>query len=255
MTYQIPITQADLQAYVDAQLSPTRQREVKEYLEENPEAAAMVEDYRNISDSIHEYFDPILKEPIPAQLNVTLLPRRLKILRVVAAVGWIALGTLFGSQLPLAFVEMTSGDTMTADLVAPAAFAHTVYSPEIRHPVEVRGDEQQHLVKWLSKRLRTELSVPDLSTHGFELVGGRLLPSTNRMAAQFMYQRGDGVRVTLYNRHGVWDNAQTSFHYSNQGDTSVFYWIDGPLGFALVGNLSKNELLLLAEDIYKQQNG
>jgi len=255
MTYQIPITQADLQAYVDGQLSPARQREVEEYSKENPEAAAMVEDYQYINNAIHEYFDPILNEPIPAQLDVVLMSRRSKILRVAAVVGWLALGTLFGAQLYPVMVELTPGDTMTADLVAPAAFAHAVYSPEVRHPVEVRGEEQQHLVKWLSKRLRTELRVPDLSQHGFELVGGRLLPSTNRMAAQFMYQRGDGVRVTLYNRQGVWDNKQTSFQYSKEATTSIFYWIDGPLGFALVGNLSKSELLELAEDIYKQQNG
>ncbi len=255
MTYQIPITQADLQAYVDGQLSQARQHEVEAYLKENPEAAAMVEDYQHINDSIHDYFDPILEEPLPPQLKVSSMTRRSRILRVAAVMGWLTLGTLFGSQLHPAMMEITPADTMTTDLVVPAAFAHAVYSPEIRHPVEVRSNEEKHLVKWLSKRLHVELKIPDLAQHGFELVGGRLLPSTNRMAAQFMYQRDDGVRITLYNRNGVWDNKQTSFQYSKQdATTAVFYWIDGPLGFALVGNLTKNELLLLAKDIYVQQN-
>lgn len=254
MTYRIPITQADLQAYTDGQLSPQRQQEVEEYLQQNPQAAARVEDYRRINDSIHACFDPVLAEPLPAQLEVKPRTGFAGLWRVAASLAWLVIGGVLGWQFHPAMVAMNRADSLTADLAKPAAFAHVVYTPEVRHPVEVRGDEQQHLVKWLSKRLHTNLKIPDLRQHGFELVGGRLLPSTDRMAAQFMYQRADGVRVTLYNRRGVWHNKQTSFQYTRQDNTAVFYWIDGPLGFALVGDLSKRELLKLSESVYQQLN-
>jgi len=254
MSYNAPVSQTDLQAYADGQLSPMRRREVEEYLKKNPEMASMIEDYKNINDAVHKYFDPILEEPLPAQITVPVHSNRLKLLRVAAVSSWLALGGVIGWQLHPATVTLTTVDMLTAHLVKPAAFAHVIYTPEVRHPVEVSGKEHEHMVKWLSKRLKTMLQIPDLRDHGYELVGGRLLPSTDRMAAQFMYQRSDGVRITLYNRRGVWGNKATSFQFTKEKDTAVFYWIDGPLGFALVGNLSKRDLLKISESVYQQLN-
>lgn len=254
MTYRIPITQSDLQAYSDGQLSQEREREVAAYIKENPEAAALVQDYRAISESIHAFYDPVLQESLPAHLKLQSAGSRFRQWRVAAAALWMALGGLIGWQLHPAMVTIGSAEMLTTQLVAPAAFAHVIYTPEVRHPVEVGGDQQEHMAKWLSKRLNTTIKVPDLTAQGYELVGGRLLPSTDRMAAQFMYQRGDGLRVTLYSRHGAWDNKHTSFQYASMDNTSVFYWIDGPLGFALVGDLSKQELFKLSESIYQQLN-
>lgn len=79
-----------------------------------------------------------------------------------------------------------------------ARYAHTVYAPEVCHPVEVTAAEQTHLVHWLSKRLGRTLKVPNLSAQGYELVGGRLLPGDTGARAQFMFQNGAGTRLTLY---------------------------------------------------------
>ena len=77
---------------------------------------------------------------------------------------------------------------MPTEFVRQAAGVHAVYQPEQRHPVEVGAARQDHLVQWLSKRLGRPLKVPVLSTQGFELVGGRLLPGDASARAQFMYQ-------------------------------------------------------------------
>jgi anti-sigma factor RsiW len=69
-----------------------------------------------------------------------------------------------------------------------AGFAHAVYLPEKRHPVEVAAAEQDHMVQWLSKRLGKPLKIPQLGAQGFELVGGRLLPGDSGARAQFMFQ-------------------------------------------------------------------
>ena len=60
-----------------------------------------------------------------------------------------------------------------------AAIAHATYSPEVRHPVEVGADDEQHLVGWLSKRLGIKLRAPKLDEAGMSLVGGRLLPGAH----------------------------------------------------------------------------
>ena len=93
MNYRTPITEADLHAYVDGQLSPARRQEVEAYLAENPPAAAQVKCYRDINHGLHALYDPVLSEPLPPPL--TAMPRpRPRLWRAAAALGWVALGAL-----------------------------------------------------------------------------------------------------------------------------------------------------------------
>ena len=136
------------------------------------------------------------------------------------------------------------------DLVAQATAAYRVYSVEVRHPVEVRAEEA-HLIGWLSKRVGTPLSAPDLRDYGFALMGGRLLPATDGVAAQFMYEDAAGRRVTSYMRANT-SGEETAFRFSEQDGLAAFYWLDGALGYALVGPLPRPEMLELARAMYRQ---
>ncbi|VTU34588.1 putative transmembrane transcriptional regulator (anti-sigma factor) [Variovorax sp. PBS-H4] len=144
------------------------------------------------------------------------------------------------------------------EFVHAAAVAYAVYAPEKRHPVEVAAAEQEHLVQWLSKRLNKPLRVPDLSAQGYALVGGRLVPGSQDARAQFMFERGDGERLTLYIGSVGAAAAQppqlgeTAFRYSAEGAVSSFYWVDQGFGYALTGNLPREMLLNLAGAVYRQ---
>lgn len=138
---------------------------------------------------------------------------------------------------------------------AQAALAHATYTPEVKHPVEVSAEQQAHLVQWLSKRLGRPLQVPNLSAQGYELMGGRLLPGDAGARAQFMFQRTDGLRVTLYVGAVVPVGAaahDTAFAFSKQGSVASFYWVDQGFGYALSAPLTQVELQSLAEAVYHQ---
>ena len=141
-----------------------------------------------------------------------------------------------------------------AGFVRQAAWAHAVYQPEQRHPVEVGAAQQEHLVQWLSKRLGRPLKVPVLNTQGFELVGGRLLPGDAGARAQFMYQNAAGQRVTLYlgalPEAAAKTPAQFSFH--TEGPVASFYWVEDGFGYALSGELPRERLLVLATAVHPQ---
>jgi anti-sigma factor RsiW len=123
----------------------------------------------------------------------------------------------------------------------------------VRHPVEVGADQQEHLVNWLSKRLGQQLKAPTLAKEGFDLVGGRLLPGESGPVAQFMYQDARGQRLTLYvSRSNA--NRDTAFRFSQEDRVSVFYWVDGKLGYALSSELPKERLLAVATTVYQQLN-
>jgi anti-sigma factor RsiW len=116
--------------------------------------------------------------------------------------GWVAIGlamgVIAGWQLHAARAIATA-QAEVPGFVKRAAIAHAVYSPEVRHPVEVGADQEQHLVAWLSKRLGAPLRAPKLDDVGYFLVGGRLLPGENGPVAHFMYQ-SKRYAITLYVR-------------------------------------------------------
>jgi len=247
MNTHTPITDADLHAYVDGALEPARRNEVEQWLTSNPEAAATVRRYQEMNRELRALYDPVLAEPLPPRLHVR--SRRLPWAAAAAGVACMAIGVVLGWTLKPE-PELLFTHSIEQQLVRPAAFSHRIYSAEKIHPVEVRADQEQHLVQWLSRRLNTDLTAPNLSAQGYVLVGGRLLPSTDRMAAQFMYENPRGVRVTLYLRRGAWENSESGFRYFESADANTFYWVDGPFGYALSGNISRAELLALSEAAY-----
>jgi anti-sigma factor RsiW len=136
-------------------------------------------------------------------------------------------------------------------LAVHAARAHAMYAAEVRHPVEVRATEE-HLVRWLSRRLDYNLKVPVLAEEGFELLGGRLLPGEGGAVALFMYQDAGGKRLTLSVTRRKQTEPVTAFQFARDGAVSVFYWIDRDCGYFLSGDLDKPTLARVASTVYRQ---
>ena len=236
---------SELMAYLDARLDPARAAEVAAWLAQNPEAAARLHAYKAQKEALHAAFDPVLDEPLPERLRHIAAAKHPS-WRLAAVFAWVCLGFAAG-------YAWHDGGAPSAPppLAKRAALAHAVYVPEVRHPVEVGADQEAHLLQWLSKRLGSPLKAPRVVELGFELVGGRLLPGGDGPVAQFMYQDRGGRRLTLYigSDH---ENRDTAFRYTREGKLGVFYWLDGKLGYALSGEMPREDLLKLAEVAYRQ---
>ncbi|MDX1374010.1 MAG: anti-sigma factor [Burkholderiales bacterium] len=249
------ISEADLQAYVDGRLAEPRRAEVEAELAASPELVAHVEACRAQSEALRGAFQPVLEEPIPVRLlDATRPPAR----RGVAIAAGV-LCALLGGAAGWAINEMFDRDVQLSRAQAPlplrAAVAHAVYSPEVRHPVEVGADQEAHLVAWLSKRLGAPVRAPKLDSEGYRLMGGRLLPGESGPVAHFMYQCEKGTRVTLYVRTEAPDHEETAFRYADQGNVRVFYWIDRTFGYALSSaDIDRERLLRVANAAYRQLN-
>lgn len=242
---------AELHAWVDGRLDPGRRREIEIWLASEPETRQRLKAWKRQKELLHEAFDPILEEPLPGRLGeAASRPRRHPAWHVAAALGWLTIGIIAGYALHGARPAEVAAKP---SLARNAAIAHVVYVPEVRHPVEVGADQEAHLVQWLSKRLETPLKTPRFVEQGFDLVGGRLLPGERGPVAQFMYQDGNGRRLTLYVKNDT-DNRDSAFRYAQEGKVGVFYWLDGNLGYALSGELPRSELLTIAESAYRQLN-
>lgn len=244
------VTEAELHAYVDGALPAARAAAVEAYLAEHPEEAGRIAAYREQVTALRREFDAVLDEPVPPVLKAPRFAAR-PWLRYAAAVAWLAIGGAGGWQL---HAYTTDRQIETTTWARRAAIAHVVYSPEVRHPVEVTAKEEDHLVRWLSKRLGTSLKIPHLGDIGYALVGGRLLPGDRGPVAQFMYQDGKGQRLTLYVRVNPDDSRETAFRFAQEHGVGVFYWLDRNLGYAISGEIDKSELLRVANAVYKQLN-
>jgi len=247
-----PIRDEDLHAFVDGQLDSARRAEVEAWLTENPREAERVEAYRKQNLALRALFDPALAEPVPATMRRAAQQSGLHAMRrYAAAAAFVTLGTVIGWVFHGQTVNMAP-PTLLAALPQQAAVAHAVYAPEVLHPVEVSAEQETHLVNWLSKRLGRPMRVPHLATIGYELVGGRLLPGEQGPAAQFMYQDARGKRLTLYVRVNSDHAGDTAFRYAKRGPVSVFYWVDGSMGYALSGEIEKPALLDAAHTVYRE---
>ena len=253
-----PVSEAELQAYADARLTAERAAAVEAWLATRPDEAERIGYYRRMNEELRAAFDPVLAEPVPDGLLRAARPRRWR--AVAAVAGWLAIGIVVGG---VAGWEMRAQRTpppssqvdRAAVMAQRAAVAHATYSPEVRHPVEVGADQEAHLVAWLSKRLGAPLRAPKLDAVGYSLMGGRLLPGDSGPVAHFMYQCSRGTRITLYVRTDGVDSPETAFRYAKEGNVRVFYWVDRKMGYALSsGDISKDDLLTVANAVYQQLN-
>jgi anti-sigma factor RsiW len=274
------LDEARLSAWLDGELDGPSRGEVEAWLRDHPEDAALARLWAADRDALRARFDPVLDEPLPAALQATVLnagragstpQARWRI--AAAAAGLLLLGGMAGAVLGH---QYHSSDTLQAavqhlpwsdaERARPggwthrAAVAHAVYAPEVRHPVEVnvaqgsateQRAQEEHLARWLGKRLDMPVRLFDLRAQGFELVGGRLLPDAAGPSAQLMYQNSGGQRVTIYLRKPE-AGASTAFRFQRDGELGLFYWVEDGFGCALVGKLPREQLLAMAEAVYKQ---
>lgn len=261
-----PITEAELHAFVDGQLTPERHREIDATLAQRPEEALRVQAYRDQKRELRALFDPVLDEPLPQRVLAAARPRApWYAQRWVAGVAIALLSGAAGWGLRGAWstTSPTGSALATARFAQRAAVAHAVYSPEQRRPVEVDAAHEDQLVTWLSKRMGAPMKPPHLQALGYALEGGRLLPGGQGPVAQFMYRDAGGRRLTLYVSNEIGDlspaasgvrggNPETAFRFAREGQLNVFYWVEGRFGYAISADADKPALTDVASEVYRQ---
>jgi len=251
-----PIGEDDLQAFVDARLDDPRRAAVEAYLAEHPDVAERVAAERRQRDMLRDLLQPKFDEPIPAHLRIDTLAaarrerRRGRWQTAAAACVMFVVGAGSGWFAAMETQPTAKPKPMPMAVADEATLAYSTFASEVMHPVEVRADDQAHLMTWLSKRLGHTMSAPDLSGYGFRLMGGRLLPGGSGAAAQLMYDDDHGNRLTLYveTAHG----DATAFRFAQDRDMATFVWIDKGMGFAVTAKASRETLLPIAEAVYRQ---
>jgi anti-sigma factor RsiW len=202
-----------------------------------------------MAEMLHARYDGVANEPVPERLELERLaqqPRKWVYGAIAAtlvafiaggATGWLAHGV---AASPSAFQSFT----------VDALDAHRLYVVEVRHPVEVPGNERTHLQQWLTKRCGWAVHAPELDATGLKLVGGRLLPGPSGPASFLMYESASGERFTVYSAKAA--TEATQMRYVKQDGDGALFWTDRGVGYVVSGGSDRERLMQVARIVYDQ---
>jgi anti-sigma factor RsiW len=250
-----PITEDDLQAYVDNALDAERGHDVSEYLLTNTDAAARVSAYQGQALALRAALDPISDEPVPSRLNLANIvgkpmrsawPKYLQM--AAAAMVLMAVGGTGGWVMKSYSVPPTEG---IAVLALEASASYHVFAPDRLRPVEVQADGTDTLAQVASKTLGTHVVFPDLSKSGYRLMGGRVISTTHGPGFMLMYDDDKGSRLMMLSRPMVVDEDKPMVGHS-EGSVGSWTWADNGMGFSLIGSGPAEFLHPIADEVRSQ---
>ncbi|BBK35561.1 hypothetical protein STAQ_06390 [Allostella sp. ATCC 35155] len=269
-----------LVAFVDGELDEASARDVAAAVAADAGLAARVEAFRQSAMMVQAAFARVIDEPVPERLLLaargtpeavseaptgTVVPfrRRSAIPRwiavpIAASVATLVIGAGAGywaarpPVLPPA-TEMAALETATPGLVDNLAGYYDLYSVTGAEPpnmdfADLRTAERDGLQSWLSSRLSRETKVPDLSTFGYSLRGGRIVISEGRPAGQIIYDNpADKRPIAIY--VGTTTKRDAQLTLDQRKDVNVAYWRREGRTIAVFGKSDKSVIRDIAAKV------
>src|SRR5262249_21905255 len=94
--------------------------------------------------------------------------------------------------------------------------------------------------------------VPDLTTSGYRLMGGRLVATSHGPAAMFMYDDDHGSRIVVLARAMSGADQNAPMIPQSQGYVRGFAWADDGLGYILMGHAAPESVRSMPNEARKQ---
>ena len=258
-----------MDGYLDGELDPITSQTIEEHLRECHNCDQAYKTHGSLIRAIGNatpYYKapPDLRERIQSSLreeigerpmrNVgrdaqPLFPRRQREPRTIlfgtpwnwlALAAAILLAAIIGWNLPR--LQRPGAD----QLLATQLIASHVRSLMANHLTDVASSDQHTVKPWLDSKLDFAPAVPDLSSEGFPLLGGRLDYLDNRPVAALIYQRRKHF-INLF----VWpaeSNASKATKAISRQGYQLLHWVDSDFNYWAVSDVNANDL-----QTFKQQ--
>lgn len=246
-----PVTESELHAYLDGELTPARIDAVEAHFLADEADAIRFGIYRHQSNLMRRLYGELKHQPVSNELLpliptvVRLRPRRtplgalllsLVVLTLGAAAGW--LGQMYYERI-------------TAGVAAPlneALAAHRISIQRRPTGVEVLGGDGRATLEWLGREFGFRTTNPNPELVGFTLIGGQLVPSPVGIAAQLQLRAGPDERLTLYVQPGG-SSEITPFRSASAPRERMVSWQANGASLVLVGRLAEGDMATIAEAV------
>ena len=241
-----PITEADLQAYIDGQLDTASRIEAETWLQHHPEIAAEVMEGLRLRDEVRLFMhEDVRAAPatvgLARQLTRQLGRQRLMLRarRWAAAVVLIGAGWMAHAELGLLVDEVAAAHPAPA-VAEAAANALAV----MRLKVAAGQVDEAELVSVIARETGELLPVPRLGGD-LQRVGGDLVPWNGGTAVVELYRTTAGDLVSLFAAEAD-SFAVTAPQVAAVAGGAAAFWQAGPFAYALTGALPEGRLLDIA---------
>jgi anti-sigma factor RsiW len=246
----------DLMAYADGLLDadPKRKAEVETYLRQHPEEGARVRDYVAQNNAIRRLYSPVLSEPVPERLQAVLDERRRgwalgPVARAAIASGLILVAGFTGWVIgQRGQSEPWPMPALVEQMLMTDKQPYFISSSDSDRNLDQAMKETTRPLDWLSHQIAVSLQLPDLTSQGFTLVEKRLVSSNDPQAVQVIYATSSGRRLSLFLRTR-WQDETPQFRFAEKDGVMMVYWLEGPLAYALAGQLDRQEMVEVVQTL------
>jgi len=235
-----PVTEDDLQAWVDDLLSPERLRTVETWLDANPDARTRVTAWRAERDLLRAAMGAELQQPVPARFDIARLKQR--------RVGRFSMPQMAASVALALSLGLGSG-WMLRDREVPLGLASVEQEATIVHDAgkgsTIAAGNVAQLAAWGGRTLGRPVRPPDLSTAGYQLTGGQLVTTDHGPACVFFYKDGNGSHISLFVRPMFGRDMTAPMRPMRR--IPGYIWAQDGLGISMVADTSDGDLHRLAD--------
>jgi anti-sigma factor RsiW len=231
-----------LQSYSDGELDLVRHLEIEEHLHGCPECAEQEEHLKSLrsalSSSSQYYHAPAsLRTRIQLATPLVVKSPRRPMMRLAA----MAAGVLFliGSSAILGAL-LSRAAISTDDRLAEAVVANHVRSLQVNHLTDVASTDRHTVKPWFRGKLNFSPQVPDLSSQGYTLSGGRLDYLADRPVAALAYHRRLHT-INLFTWPAANNEEKVVRMFSRQG-YHLRYWERSGMTYWAISDLNEKEL-------------
>lgn len=246
-----PITETDLDSYVDEQLPVERRIEVEAYLARNPEVAAQVMADLCARDSLRLMFDEVSATGAPAtvgaarKLDVALAQRRTmeRLPRMAALVLCLTLGWLAHAQFGTLAIGSVNASTPPPAYLQDALEVYRVGQAAVVEGAKVPDNKA---VAYEPDKIRaaTAIVLPTLPTH-WTVKKAEILTSSFGPSVELTLDAGRLGPASLFAiRPGTFDVVPTTTIQDNE---TAAFWQVGEVAYVLVARTDTKEVARAAE--------
>jgi anti-sigma factor RsiW len=235
--------QTVIDGYVDGELDPIRNQEIEQHLQGCTGCSTVYHGHQALQTAV-EASPLYFKSPVTLRRRIqSSLCQAYKAESPVPVLSWrwagIAASVAIVAILTWRVVPPFHGPAAD-DLLAQEVIANHVRSLMVSHLVDVPSSDRHTVKPWFSGKLDFSPVIPDLTEHGFPLVGGRLDYLDNRAVAAVVYRRREHI-VNLF----VWPSkdgsVQQMIPHRHQG-YQLFHWTQSGMTYWAVSDLNSREL-------------
>ena len=228
-----------LHPYLDGELDADQRRGVEEHLKGCPSCTRQLATFRAIHQALQS-------ADYRYQASDTLKQRLHRELEKAAArearpkwPRWAAAAAVAVLAAGLAWVFVPHGGGDADDAMVDAAVDQQQDAFKDQHLTDIPSADAKAVQSWFSGKLAFVPPVPDLTSQGYTLVGGRLDRVKDEPAAALTYKRGDDL-VTVFVCPAI--HGDKSMDTDSDDGYQVVYWSKGTLSFWVVSKLDLGRL-------------